>query len=187
MNDYTYYLLGLLGTYGIVLCGILVLTVVADWIIFKKAGQKGWASIVPFYCQYIQFKIYWGNGWLFLVPIALACLTWIPVVGIICDILIVVIHFLTCRKQALAFGEGIGFTLGLFFLGGIFKLILAFGKYEYLGIPQDGVTYKDLKSKTDKIKEKEAEFKSKMEFEKPIDAEFEKVEDVEYEKPEDAK
>ena len=46
-----------------------VLKIVANWKIFEKAGQPGWASIVPFYSNYIEFNIYWGNGWLFLIPV----------------------------------------------------------------------------------------------------------------------
>lgn len=47
----------LLGVAGIVAC----------WLLFKKAGKPGWASIVPFYNVYTLFEITWGSGWRFLM------------------------------------------------------------------------------------------------------------------------
>ena len=45
--------------------GILLL--IAQWKVYKKAGERGWASLIPFYSQYVLVKITWGNGWLFLL------------------------------------------------------------------------------------------------------------------------
>ena len=39
-------------------------------------------------------------------------------------------------KLACAYGHGIGFTIGLFFLNPLFMLILGFGDSEYMG-PQE--------------------------------------------------
>ena len=59
---------------------IAVLIAAGMWKVFVKAGQPGWAAIIPFYNTYILFKITWGKGWKFLlllIPIAavavLAC------------------------------------------------------------------------------------------------------------------
>ena len=59
---------GMLYTMILLVIAYFVLKIVANWKIFEKAGQPGWASIVPFYSNYIEFNIYWGNGWLFLIP-----------------------------------------------------------------------------------------------------------------------
>ena len=46
--------------------GVIVLTIVASWIMYAKAGEHGWAAIVPFYSSYVRFKIagkkklFWG-------------------------------------------------------------------------------------------------------------------------------
>ena len=71
MYDYQA-IMGLFSTFWLLGVIWVVLKVVAGWRIFAKAGQPGWASIVPFYNSYIEFKIYWGNGWLFLVPLVLS-------------------------------------------------------------------------------------------------------------------
>ena len=51
---------------------LLVLFFVSLWKIFSKAGQPGWASIVPVYNLYVVLKIAGKPGWwllLFLVPL----------------------------------------------------------------------------------------------------------------------
>lgn len=99
---------------------ICVAVIVANWKIFEKAGEAGWKSLIPFYNSYILYKIAMGNGWFFL-------LVFIPVVGaLIASVLISI-------KLAKAFGKGVGFMVGLFFLAPIFRLILGFGSADYQG------------------------------------------------------
>ncbi len=49
---------GMLYTMILLVIAYFVLKIVANWKIFEKAGQPGWASIVPFYSNYIEFNIY---------------------------------------------------------------------------------------------------------------------------------
>lgn len=98
---------------------LVVLVIVAVWKIFEKAGEPGWKALIPFYNIYTEYKMFWGNGWLFL-------LTLVPVVN-------VVVTFMMLHKMSKAFGHGIGFTLGLIFLPYIFMMILGFNSDEYLG------------------------------------------------------
>ena len=39
----------LLGVYIVILLVIAILQIIALWKVFKKAGEKGWKSIIPFY------------------------------------------------------------------------------------------------------------------------------------------
>lgn len=96
---------------------LMILYIVARWNLFKKAGEHGWASIVPFYNQYVIYKIGMNHGWYFLLQI-------IPVVGIILSI---VLKF----KLSKAFGKGVLFGFGLLFFPLIFMSILGFGSSEY--------------------------------------------------------
>ena len=142
--------LGAFSIFTMLACvAILIALIVANWKIFEKASQPGWASIVPFYNSYVNYKIYWGNGWLFLVPIVCAFLSAVPLLGILASAVILVMYIMTCYKKAVAFGQGIGFTIGLLLVGPIFNLILAFGNYSYRGIPQDGFAYSQIKEKVD--------------------------------------
>ena len=98
---------------------ISVLTIIAMWKIFKKAGKPGWASIIPFYNTYCLFDLAWGNGWLFLLSL-------VPCVNIV---VMIMLYF----KLAKAFGKGTAFGFGLLFSNTIFFLILGFGNAEYVG------------------------------------------------------
>ena len=110
---------GVMLVYSIFVLVIAVLTLVAMWKIFVKAGKPGWACLIPFYNMYCMYDIAWGNGWLFL-------LTFITCVGFVFAIIMLF-------KLAKAFGQGTGFGFGLLFLNTIFVLILGFGKAEYIG------------------------------------------------------
>ena len=49
-----------------------VLMIAAMWKVFTKAGQPGWASIIPIYNLYIWCKIVGRPGWwilLMLIPL----------------------------------------------------------------------------------------------------------------------
>lgn len=146
------------------LVAILVLEVIADWQIFKKAKQPGWACLVPFYNSYIMYKITWGNGWLFLVPtIGLFLSVLVAPVSIVISILLLVFDALCALKLSEAFGHRYGYAIGLYFLPQIFKLVLAFSNDEYKGIPIDGTSYRELKDKIDDIKANE----KPLEYEEP--------------------
>ncbi len=107
---------------SVVYLAIAVLGIVAMWKIFEKAGEPGWAAIIPFYNLYVLFKITWGNGWKFLFLL-------IPIAN-------VVFLIITMVKLAKAFGKSGGFAVGLIFLSVIFYCILAFGDAQYLGVPE---------------------------------------------------
>ncbi|MGN0497410.1 MAG: DUF5684 domain-containing protein [Lachnospiraceae bacterium] len=116
-------LAGIMGAYTVMMILAIIvsiISIVALWKIFSKAGEPGWAAIVPFYNNYVLFKITMGNGWLFL-------LMFVPLVNI-------VMSFMVIFKLAKVFGHGIGFGFGLLFLQVIFLLILAFGSSEYEGV-----------------------------------------------------
>ena len=109
----------LMNTCGMV---ISVLSIIALWKIYKKAGERGWASLIPIYRTYVLFKITWGNGWKFLFLL-------IPFANI-------VFLIITLVKLAKVFGKSSGFAVGLIFLNTIFMCILGFGKSQYQGVPQ---------------------------------------------------
>ncbi len=109
------------GAFGIVfllvLFAIAALVVIAGWIVFTKAGEPGWAVLIPIYNAIVVLRIagkpWW---WIFLMMI--------PLVNIVISILVGV-------AVAENFGKGAGFGVGLAFFGFIFVPILAFGDAEY--------------------------------------------------------
>ena len=46
-----------------------VLQVIGDWMLFKKAGKKGWHSVIPILNVYDEYDICWkgSRGILFLI------------------------------------------------------------------------------------------------------------------------
>lgn len=137
----------------IVVLVLAIVTLVGKWKLIAKTGKPGWSAIVPFYASYCEFSVFWGCGWLFLVPIVLGCLRAIPLISLLASIAVIVIEVLHQYKKALAFGKGIGFACGLIFLAPIFNCILGFGSDKYLGVPQDGTSYKQIRAKLGKVEE----------------------------------
>ncbi len=152
-------ILAFLSTYLVLIIAIWLVIIIGKWRVFKKANKPGWASIVPFYNDYVEYLLFWGNGWLFVVPILLGILSPIPIIGQIAWLLIVLIKCIHRYKQAESFGQGIGFTIGLILLKPIFICILGFGKaYEYKGVALDGFSYNELKEKFDKANNKDVKY-----------------------------
>ena len=104
-----------------IIFGLLValLMIVAMWKVFTKAGQPGWASIIPIYNIYIWCKIVGRPWWWILLML-------IPFVNFIVAIIL-------CIDLAKSFGKGVGFGIGLALLGIIFFPILGFGSAQYQG------------------------------------------------------
>ena len=113
-------LLAMAGTMMIVVVAIMVVFIIGVWKVFVKAGQPGWAVLIPFYNAYILLKIAGRPGWwivLFLIPLV--------------NIAIGVIVAIDLAK---AFGQSALFgVVLLFLLGGIGYLVLGFGNYRYVG------------------------------------------------------
>jgi len=104
------------GVIGLVV-GVLIIA--AMWKVFSKAGQPGWAAIIPIYNIYVMCKVAGRPGWWLLLML-------IPVVNFIVGIIL-------CIDIAKNFGKGAGFGLGLAILGIIFWPILGFGSATYQG------------------------------------------------------
>ncbi|MBL7137950.1 MAG: signal peptidase I [Bacteroidales bacterium] len=97
----------------------MVLEIVALWFVLEKAGEPGWAAIIPIYNYLMVIKIA-GKPWWFIL------LMLIPIVNL-------VIYIIILNGLSKNFGKDEGFTVGLFFLRFIFLPILGFGKSTYSG------------------------------------------------------
>jgi hypothetical protein len=96
---------------------LIIISVIAMWKVFTKAGHPGWASIVPIYNYCVMCDIGGKPMWWVL-------LMFIPIVNVVVSVLVLV-------GVAKNFGRGMGTVLGLIFLPFIFLLILGFGSAEY--------------------------------------------------------
>lgn len=103
----------------IFILALAIFQIAAMWKVFTKAGQPGWAAIIPIYNIYIMTKIGGKPGYWVLL-----CL--IPFVN-----LVIIIWLYNMISKS--FGKDEGFTAGLVLLGIIFWPILGFGSARYLG------------------------------------------------------
>jgi hypothetical protein len=96
---------------------VAILAIVGMWKTFTKAGQPGWAVIVPIYNLLVLMRVAGRSPWWVL-------LCFIPLVNIVVWIQI-------SLDVARKFGKGAGFGVGLALLSFIFYLILGFGDAKY--------------------------------------------------------
>ncbi len=101
-----------------------ILTIIANWKLFTKAGEAGWKSIIPIYNMVTLFKIAGLSGWCVLGYLAAI----IPVIG---PLVVLGLTIYLMINLAKAFGKEGGFAVGLILLNTIFIMILAFGSAEY--------------------------------------------------------
>ena len=117
--DTTNDLLSSLGTgFWLATIAVLVFYIVVMWKLYAKAGQPGWAAIIPIYNTLIMFKIIKMDWWHILI------LYFVPFASIVYMILIPL-------KLAKVFGKSTGFGVFAIFFSIIAYPILAFGEAKY--------------------------------------------------------
>lgn len=139
-----------LGIYG----GILFLTLGGYWKTFSKAGQPGWACLIPIYNVLVMADVakvsrnyiwkalgvaFVGN--IFYAYTVLSSINSTSLnggllgAGILAafagSILALYFMFPVYKGIALNFGQGVGFAWGLMLLNIVFFAILGFGNYQY--------------------------------------------------------
>lgn len=149
---------GMMSVAMIVSLAFTVLMIIAHWKMFTKAGEKGWKSLIPFYCDFVLFRLVWDtkNYWVYLVSMLIGTIliplgsgitvasngqvavtgAANPVLAVIgfAALVVTLVWSIRCSlKTAHAYGKGTGFGVGLILLPNIFTLILAFGSAEYVG------------------------------------------------------
>ena len=108
------------GFMMIVMLAIAVVFIAGLWKVFTKAGQPGWAALVPIYNFYVLTQIAGRPAWWIVLML-------IPLVSI-------VVMALLAIDIAKAFGQSAVFGIVmLFLLLPIGYLVLGFGNYQYLG------------------------------------------------------
>ena len=107
---------------------VLAVIILAQWKIYSKAGQPGWAALIPVYSTIVHLEVQRRPVWW----IVFYLITPVPIAG---GLSLLVMYIIMCLDLAKQFGKGGGFAAGLIFLFPIFLLILAFGGAQYQGAP----------------------------------------------------
>jgi hypothetical protein len=104
----------------------IVPVAIGIWKVFTKAGQPGWAVLIPVYNIIVLLRVA-GLPWYWVFTPLIVI---IPILGWIVYLAWVVwVH----HRISTRFGQGVGFTIGLTLLSPIFWLILGFGDSKYVG------------------------------------------------------
>lgn len=145
---------GVFATIMIILLVWGILGLIAGWRIFEKAGERGWKILIPIYDFYIFYKIVGMRKWFWITllvtvaaGIAMGIMkfdpstmsldsfsgnTLAPALVYVAELVfMLIISIVLYARLSKVFGHGVGFTLGLIFLSGIFMLILGFGRSKY--------------------------------------------------------
>ena len=127
MTDFPFesaFWVGLITTYLFFTLGIALIFISAGWRLFSKAGQPGWAILIPFYNLYLYTQIIRRPKWWILLYFLGA----IPILGALGVLFLSVIDSIRLAK---VFGRSTEFGVGLILLNIVFFAILAFGKSDY--------------------------------------------------------
>jgi hypothetical protein len=105
-------------TYGVIGLIVYIVTVIALWKVFTKAGHAGWLAIIPIVNLFVLTKIAGFSYWMGLLYL-------IPIVNII-------LHIIVALRVGKGFGKGAAFSIFLLWLFSfIGYLILGFGSDTY--------------------------------------------------------
>jgi hypothetical protein len=119
-------IMAMIAGFGMILLAGYVVVLIGMWKVFAKAGQPGWAVLIPFYNIIVLLRVA-GLPWYWVFAVFLPI---IPILGVLAYMVLAVmcLHRISTR-----FGQGVGFTIGLTLLSPIFFLILGFGSSKYVG------------------------------------------------------
>lgn len=112
-------MLGAFAVLALLALGTVILVVVAKWKIFEKAGQPGWAAIIPIYNKLIMLRIVGRPDWWIV-------LVFIPPVNVGVSVLLNIVLAKVFDMEEI-------FAVGLILLPFVFHPILAFGDAQHQG------------------------------------------------------
>lgn len=98
---------------------MIVAAIAGMWKVFEKAGQPGWAAIVPIYNMFVLLQIVNKPIWWIVLLL-------IPLINIV---ILIMVSIALAEK----FGKGGGFAVGMVFLPFVFYPMLGFGDERFQG------------------------------------------------------
>ena len=136
---------------SIVLTTICVVWVASLWVLFEKAGEKGWKALIPFFNLYVLCKLTLNTTTfveilvslliiMALTPILMVFGTklgsvtiFLDILVLICLIFVLVNQIVLSLQVAQSFERNNWFGIGIFVFSFVFLPLLAFGQNKYVG------------------------------------------------------
>lgn len=107
-----------MGLVFMALYAVMMLAILAGyWKLFEKAGEPGWAALIPFYNLYVVLRIA-GLGIVYFF------LMFVPLINI-------PVMLMATFRFVRAFGGGLVAALGLIFLPFVFAPMMGFSDAQY--------------------------------------------------------
>ena len=116
----------------------LILGIIGDWMLFRKAGRPGILSLIPGLNLVVEYSICWS--WL------IGLIFFFLVGGInyfsgaeqtapagVSGLIVAILHWIESQKLARCFGKGFGTGLLLFLFGRLARVVLGLSSAEYVG------------------------------------------------------
>jgi hypothetical protein len=119
MQPHWMMIMGVLGgTFMGFLWSIVILWFWGNWLLFEKANEEGWYSLIPLYSILVKLRIVGKPEWWILLYL-------VPLVNII-------VHIIIINELRKCFRKDDMYTIALFFLGFIFQPRLGINNDEYI-------------------------------------------------------
>lgn len=125
---------------------IFFLEIAGKWQVYRKMGIEPWKCLIPYYSTYVVYHAVWTVqffwAWLALEllsaflpsPFAPELNLFVRMVSLVTVVLLTVWNAVFYYQISRAFGEGIAFAVGLFFVPWIFYPLLGFSsQFQYRG------------------------------------------------------
>ena len=130
------------GVICLIAIAVAVLTLVANWKVYKKAGRPGWKCLIPIYNVYVLYDMVWETkqfwiyvalmvGYYLCTILSVGSSAFFAFIAFVFGIAVFVWSVRLMNHLSVCFGYGTGFTVGLLLLNTIFIMILAFGDSVY--------------------------------------------------------
>ena len=130
---------------------ISIVSLIANWKYFKKAGKPGWACLVPYYVNYVNCEIGGTKIVWFVISIVGSLVglglssaggdepnVIIAFLSFACSVMSLVAMIIIMHNVFKSFGYGAGMTVLFVFFPFIPIWVLGFGKCTYLGVTGTG-------------------------------------------------
>ena len=116
----------------------LILGIVGDWMLFRKAGRPGILSLIPGVNMIVEYSICWSGivGLIYLLLMGGSNYFYgaeqAAPAGV-AGVLAMIVHWIESQKLSRSFGKGFGYGVFLFFFDRIGRVVLGLSSAEYVG------------------------------------------------------
>lgn len=124
---------------GVLMLVNLLLDLIGNCLMFRKAGESGWKAFIPFLNDFTKFRLYWKKEVFFVYLTVMIVNSILPIMeggaaevaGIVASLVLIVVVIKKNIRTAHSFGKGGGMALLLTLIPGLGSMILGCGKAAY--------------------------------------------------------